>query len=816
MKKLIVLILALFLAKISFSQYPNGIQTLGNDSNLVQAKGGLKGRIIVYSYADTTAANLERIKQYAGAMIYTTGVEKLYYRNTAASAWVELGSSSGGVNIYNSDGTLTGDRSLYGDNRNLDFTDIGTFTMNADRVSLNTYNSALVSLQDSSVRLSGDTIALNAFNQNIVTILKDSSRSIKRISYTSNLGSTFTRHTLVDKNYVDSLKNIIPTFQQVLTSGSDLSTSHVIDVGTNDFEMFNANSIELNSDIRFQISADQNVLQLVPDSTTSSRKIVYTGNINGTLTTPNSLITRSLGDSLYGNGGSGSSSNINTFADLTTSIVDEEGFYNGFPWPIMIGSDTIMVVVKHSTTHADTGSARYYKSWNGGRSWSTGTDISVNGTRIAISAYQFGIFNGRITMAYTEDTYDTLKFAYSDNGGVSFTSAGSYAYTAGFTGSPSIQPMFTIASDTIYSAQYELASTSRGFLLYSADNGVSWQWYSDVLTQAGGAFPNGLTSEWYCIPTELGQFDRTTKMAALFRNEDYGYYTFVSTTNGFATSTEDVTNLMYEFGPQVARAPVSMINLNQTIYIICGNRRVDQPFGIEYVTIPAASFYTNTQSAYSKIRSLYSATAFTKAADIDFGYPIPYTYNEKPYITFYDVSPVYHSAGEGGDDDVRSVNFPLLDRGYSTKYNDANQSITDSTQTLVSFPDLLLDCMGSWKWDGETRTGDSVWTAIEDGWYMVNAIATFEANGTGSYRQMYVIVVDPGVNTTATNQMISKTTIPGNSSISDFNRLECNGMAYIKQGEQVKVYVKHDATSALNLLNTSRETMATVKITLVR
>jgi hypothetical protein len=90
-----------------------------------------------------------------------------------------------------------------------------------------------------------------------------------------------------------------PTIQQVLTAGSSFSTSHVIDAGTNDFEMFNANSIELNSDIRAQISADQNVFQAVPDSTTSSRKIVYTSNINGSLTTPNSLVTRSLMDSIY-------------------------------------------------------------------------------------------------------------------------------------------------------------------------------------------------------------------------------------------------------------------------------------------------------------------------------------------------------------------------------------------------------------------------------------------------------------------------------------------------------------------------------------
>lgn len=508
----------------------------------------------------------------------------------------------------------------------------------------------------------------------------------------------------------------------------------------------------------------------------------------------------------------------NTYAGLTTSIVDVDTRYSGFPWPIQ-KADTTMVFYKNSTTHADTGSIRFYKSANGGRSWSSGEDVYINGRRIPNSALQVGYNNSRIQLAWTEDTYDSVFFAYSDNGGASWTSAGGYKYSNNWTGSPSIQEIFKIKSDTLYSAQYELdndSDSTRAFLLYSADNGASWSYLREVLLHTGTTFPNGKISEWFMVQTSEGTFDNTTQFAALFRNESYGYYTHVRTANLFQAKTEDVTNLMYEFGNQVQRAPVCMFNMQGTIYILCGNRRSNNLFALEYVTISASSFYTNTQSGYSKVRKLYAATAATKAAAEDFGYPLVYVYNQKPYVTFYDVSPVYHSSGEGGDDDVRSINFPLLDRGYSEKFNDANQSITDSTQTLVSYPDLLLDCMGSWDYDGEAGTTDSVWEAKEDGWYMFWGTATFEANSTGSYRQMYIVVVDPGVNTTATNQLVSKTTIPGHGSNSDFNRVECNGMAYVKQGEQVKVFVKHDATTPLNLLNTSRETMATIKITLVR
>ena len=190
--------LILLLGKFSFGQYPVS-QSLGSDSTLVTSKGGLKGRIVVYSYADTTAANLERIRQYAGAMIFTTGANKLWYRNSAASAWVELGSSAGGVNIYNSDGTLTGDRILDGGGFDLAFNGMTNMSI----VTLNQMVFQSGSAAQTEVYFDQDSILLTNGNQNFY-IIGDTSSFSRRVSYTSNLGSTFTRHTLVDKNYVDS------------------------------------------------------------------------------------------------------------------------------------------------------------------------------------------------------------------------------------------------------------------------------------------------------------------------------------------------------------------------------------------------------------------------------------------------------------------------------------------------------------------------------------------------------------------------------------------------------------------------------------
>jgi len=104
MKKLFIFIVLFLSWKLSFCQYPVN-QYIGADSTLVTSRGGLKGRLITYVYADTTAANTERIKQYPAAIIQTTD-GKIWHRNNSATGWLEFASSGASVNIYNSDGTI--------------------------------------------------------------------------------------------------------------------------------------------------------------------------------------------------------------------------------------------------------------------------------------------------------------------------------------------------------------------------------------------------------------------------------------------------------------------------------------------------------------------------------------------------------------------------------------------------------------------------------------------------------------------------------------------------------------------------------------
>ena len=151
MKKLLLLLCFLFLFFASNAQYPV-TQFIGADSTLVKSRGGLQGRFAPIPFTDTAQANTSRIRQYPGALIYTSGVDKYWYRNSTMTGWVEFTSSGGATtNIYNSDGVLTGNRQLQGGEAyNLNFDGLGLFGVTASLIDL-TSGGTTVGIGDSLV-----------------------------------------------------------------------------------------------------------------------------------------------------------------------------------------------------------------------------------------------------------------------------------------------------------------------------------------------------------------------------------------------------------------------------------------------------------------------------------------------------------------------------------------------------------------------------------------------------------------------------------------------------------------------------------------
>jgi hypothetical protein len=286
--------------KVGYAQYPIQ-QFVGADSAIVTSKGGMQGRFVNVVFVDTLSANQQRIKQYPGAMIYAAGKMWVRNTTATGWTELAYGPIST-TNIYNSNGTLTGNRDLDGGGYNLTFSSIGgEFGVGADSInfvpasgkfrisslnqgigskalrydpvtkllsysdttsSLNIYNSDgtltgnreldgnsnnLTFTAVKKFEFSGDSLyyildpagnlRIKLGNQQL-TMQGDTASLTRRLSYTANLGSSFTKHSLVDKNYVDSIGVLSPTgsgttnYVPKWTGSTALGNSQIFDNGT--------------------------------------------------------------------------------------------------------------------------------------------------------------------------------------------------------------------------------------------------------------------------------------------------------------------------------------------------------------------------------------------------------------------------------------------------------------------------------------------------------------------------------------------------------------------------------------------------------
>jgi len=253
--KLVLSFVLFFIFLNASGQYPIS-QSLGADSTLVTSRGGLKGRIINYVYADTTAANLERIRQYPGAQIFTSGDTSIWIRSINANKWIKLGSGSGG-----------------GGSQNLQqVTDIGNTTNNM----------ILVYKGSDELQMRPDTLT---FVQSTIPAY-----------LTPNPLSGTRRWNLPDSSGTIALKQDLANIGNsnlTLTSERTLTGDETYGLTFTDLAKFDVFA----SPIRF--NNNNNTLFITADSTSTTRRIIYPGS----LFTPNSLVTRRfVVDSLIGGG----------------------------------------------------------------------------------------------------------------------------------------------------------------------------------------------------------------------------------------------------------------------------------------------------------------------------------------------------------------------------------------------------------------------------------------------------------------------------------------------------------------------------------
>ncbi len=338
-------------------------------------------------------------------------------------------------------------------------------------------------------------------------------------------------------------------------------------------------------------------------------------------------------------------------APLVASTVNDDGYYNGFPFPHQFDDGTIISAYKKGGDHASLGDLTLAKSNNGGTSW-TGSQITIGVTAIEVAALSIGVIptTERLLLAYQDDElYTTIKFAYSDNKGLTWTAAGTIAAPHAGAYSPSPIKMIVLPSGKILCAYYcfNPAGTATVGFIESTNSGVSWAIGDTICANNGSGFGDNKGHEVAVAITHNTGVDATCKMIALVRNADAGPMMFYYSADGgenWATDLVSVDNpgaysRHYFYPYQLSAAqPVDIIVRSGVVYVVCGYRPTAD-YRLTYVTATANDAYENNFHNWSALTDIVDFNATTLAADIDCGYPVCFIdWQNKIWCHYYDVS----------------------------------------------------------------------------------------------------------------------------------------------------------------------------------
>ncbi len=154
MKKLLTLLFIL-ISVVTFSQ--TIVYRSNNVITVSDARLQAQLNFYVPRYADTTAANAQIGIDSCGALIFTYDVNNYWVRKCSPKRWEEIGGGGASVNIYNSDGTLTGNRQLDGGANDLRFGNLNEFGVFAER------NYLMFTDAEQGVNVYEDSISLRSY-----------------------------------------------------------------------------------------------------------------------------------------------------------------------------------------------------------------------------------------------------------------------------------------------------------------------------------------------------------------------------------------------------------------------------------------------------------------------------------------------------------------------------------------------------------------------------------------------------------------------------------------------------------------------------
>lgn len=344
-----------------------------------------------------------------------------------------------------------------------------------------------------------------------------------------------------------------------------------------------------------------------------------------------------------------------SFSPTVQGVIEDDGKYNGFPMTDTLANGNIFSIYKKSYDHAGAGYLMFNQTDDGGTT-NTEFAIIVDGDTLQSAAHSLGIIRSinRIVIAYQDDeTYSFIKFAYSDNNGITFTQSDSIYF--GAVSSPSPVKMFVMPSGKIRMGYYRInvgADSSIVGFVNSTDNGLSWAIGESIFEHGGTGYGDNNGNEFGFVVTDSTGVDATTKMMALIRNSDQAVYMHYYSADGGATwntsFTEDAgaggpysRHYMYNFGGASNQSPVDIIRHNDSIYVVNGYRKTNSSisYDLKYIVTSQANAYINNWNNWGAVDSLLQFNATTLGSEVDCGYPVFFHDRQgKLWVRHYDVS----------------------------------------------------------------------------------------------------------------------------------------------------------------------------------
>lgn len=374
--------------------------------------------------------------------------------------------------------------------------------------------------------------------------------------------------------------------------------------------------------------------------------------------------------------GGGVTTPINYWVDNT--IIDDDGYYNGFPMIAdAIGISTVGMF-KKAAGHAPGGPMTFIKTDDGGVSW-TKTQVNVDGIPLISLNYSFiRLLSGRMLICYrTEYTDGDITWAYSNDGTHNFISTqverlDTVDYTAYHSPNKMIETSYGTVLIVFY--RYPTPSSSaptEGIIYESTDQGLTWTYKSTIFSH-NSAVSNPTIGDWKATEVAICEthptgVESTSKFIAIARTlvADIGgtFPQHFTSSDGGNTWTidlinKDVGSYVDDNGVTISSGPggfsrhvlYAFIGTNSPfdirlhngfVYVVNGerNRIGSNKYALKWIKATPDGAYQNSFGSWTRpvqVGPYYNA--ITLGASVDCGYPTIFKAKGVLYVAQYDTS----------------------------------------------------------------------------------------------------------------------------------------------------------------------------------